>query len=225
MRLPQAPSWNSVLQPEFAAAYWQRLEAFVDHQRRTHPGEIFPPESQVFAALEQVARPATKVVILGQDPYHGPGQAHGLAFSVARGVPPPPSLKNIFRELQADLEIAPPSHGCLDSWARQGVLLLNTVLTVRQGAAHSHRKRGWEVFTDALISTLGQQSPPLVFLLWGNAAISKANLIDQRRHAVLRAAHPSPLSARRGFFGSRPFSQANHFLTQWRRGSVDWRLD
>lgn len=224
MQKPNAPSWQSFLQTQFDAEYWPALERFVDSQRAEYPERIYPPESQVFAAIEHVSRADVKVVLLGQDPYHGPGQAHGFSFSVGPGVKQPPSLKNIFRELEDDQAIPVPDHGSLLAWANQGVLLLNTVLTVREGAANSHRKQGWEKFTDALIESLGQQEDSLVFVLWGNSAIAKKSLIDQKQHAIIESVHPSPLSARRGFFGSRPFSKANQSLVKFGKTPIDWQV-
>ncbi|MER2510308.1 MAG: uracil-DNA glycosylase [Amaricoccus sp.] len=184
---------------------------------------VHPEEAALFRALELTPPEAVKVVILGQDPYHGPGQAHGLSFSVREGVPPPPSLRNIYKELEADLGISPPPHGCLEAWARRGALLLNTVLSVEDGKAGSHRGQGWESVTDAVIRAVND-GPPAVFLLWGAPAAAKARLVDRDRHLVLTAPHPSPLSAYRGFLGCRHFSQANTWLEARGRGAVDWRL-
>jgi len=185
---------------------------------------VFPPAEEVFTALELTPVESVSVVILGQDPYHGEGQAHGLAFSVAPGVTPPPSLRNIYRELESDLGIAPRAHGDLRAWARQGVLLLNTVLTVRAHEAGSHRGRGWEQFSDGVIRAVSRRELPVVFLLWGNPARTRRTLIDADRHIVIESAHPSPLSAYRGFFGSRPFSQANAALRAAGRSPIDWAL-
>jgi len=214
--------WNPVLRGELAKPYWQELQGFLAAERGRHP--VYPAHGDVFAALHLTPRSATKVVILGQDPYHGPGQAHGLAFSVPPGVPPPPSLRNIFAELQADLGIAPPSSGSLERWARQGVLLLNTTLTVRGGASASHQGKGWEVFTDEVIKAVDAKPERVVFLLWGASARRKRSLVDTTRHIVLESPHPSPLSASSGFFGSRPFSRANAALVEAGREPVDWRL-
>ncbi len=214
--------WHPVLRGELAKPYWAGLQAFVAAERDQHP--VHPPAADVFAALHLTPRAATKVVILGQDPYHGAAQAHGLAFSVQPGVAPPPSLRNIFRELQADLGLPPPRHGSLEPWARQGVLLLNTTLTVRGGAAASHQGRGWETFTDEVIKAVDAKPERVVFVLWGAAARRKRLLVDQARHVVLESAHPSPLSASNGFFGSRPFSRANTALVEAGREPVDWRL-
>ena len=174
----------------------------------------------IFNALKSTAYSDVKAVILGQDPYHEPGQAHGLCFSVKEGIDPPPSLVNIFKELKSDLGIDPPPHGCLQQWADRGVLLLNSVLTVRAGKAGSHRNRGWEIFTDRVISLLGQREKPMVFILWGNYARSKKQLVDQSRHLVIESVHPSPLSASRGFFGGRYFSRTNEFLDE----PIDWKI-
>ncbi|MEO5679435.1 MAG: uracil-DNA glycosylase [Acidimicrobiales bacterium] len=214
--------WSPVLGAELAKPYWADLQAFVAGERRQHP--VYPCEGEVFAALHLTPRRGTKVVILGQDPYHGPGQAHGLAFSVMPGVPAPPSLRNIFSELEADLGVPRPSNGSLEPWARQGVLLLNTTLTVRGGAAASHQRRGWERFTDEVIKAVNAKPERVVFVLWGAAARRKRALVDQDRHVVLESAHPSPLSATGGFFGSRPFSRANAALAAVGREPVDWRL-
>ncbi|WP_076068186.1 uracil-DNA glycosylase [Sphingomonas montana] len=184
---------------------------------------VFPPAPEVFRALELTAPADVRVVILGQDPYHGAGQAHGLSFSVRPGVRVPPSLRNVYRELRDDLGVVPASHGHLEAWARQGVLLLNSVLTVAEGQAGAHRRKGWEPFTDAVIAAV-DRGPPAVFLLWGKPAQEKAALVDERRHLVIRSVHPSGLSAHRGFFGSRPFSQANAFLAAQGRGTIDWAL-
>ena len=214
--------WNPVLREELHQPYWSELQSFVEGERTRH--EVFPERDQVFAALHQTPYAEVKVVILGQDPYHGPGQAHGLCFSVRRGVAPPPSLRNIFVELHDDLGIEPPRHGCLDAWSRQGVLLLNTTLTVRRGQAASHQGKGWETFTDRVIRAVSDKPETVVFILWGAAARRKAQLVDRSRHVVIESAHPSPLSARNGFFGSRPFSRANEALVAAGREPVDWRL-
>jgi uracil-DNA glycosylase len=196
-----------------------RLDALVAEGRR-----VMPPPADVFNAPRLTPLEAVRVVILGQDPYPTPGDAHGLAFSVAHGVPVPRSLANIFRELKADLGITPPGHGNLEAWARQGVLLLNAALTVEAGQAGSHRKLGWQALTDAMIRAVATRDEPAVFILWGADAQAKRPLIDPARHAVIESAHPSPLSASRGFFGSRPFSRANAFLRELGLGEVDWRL-
>jgi uracil-DNA glycosylase len=214
--------WNPVLRAEFDKPYWAELQRFVADERSRH--QVFPPPEDVFAALHRTPYAEVKVVILGQDPYHGPGQAHGLCFSVRPGVAPPPSLRNIFTELEADLGIPPPNHGCLDAWADHGVLLLNTTLTVRAHRAASHQKQGWETFTDAVIDAVNAKPERVVFLLWGSAARRKRDRVDRPRHVVIESAHPSPLSAHNGFFGSRPFSRANAALEAAGREPVDWRI-
>ena len=214
--------WNPILREELAQPYWAELQAFVAEERAHH--QVFPPADEVFAALHQTPYASVKVVILGQDPYHGPGQAHGLCFSVRRGVPVPPSLRNIYTELHDDLGITPPRHGNLDAWTRQGVLLLNTSLTVRAHQAASHHGRGWERFTDQVIRAVDAKPERVVFILWGAAARKKRALVDTSRHVVLESAHPSPLSAHNGFFGSRPFSRANAALEAAGREPVDWRI-
>lgn len=214
--------WNPVLRGEFAKPYWTALQAFVAAERQRHT--VFPADGDVFACLHLTPYADTRVLILGQDPYHGPRQAHGLCFSVQRGVPIPPSLANIYAELHDDLGIAPPGHGNLEGWARQGVLLLNTTLTVRAGQAASHQGRGWETFTDEVIAAVNAKDHRVVFILWGSHARRKQELIDARRHVVIESAHPSPLSARNGFFGSRPFSRANVALVEAGLEPIDWRL-
>lgn len=209
-----------MLRGEFAKLYWQQLQAFVADQRSRYT--VFPPAPQVFAALHLTPYAETRVVILGQDPYHGPRQAHGLCFSVHRDVPIPPSLANIYKELESDLGIAPPAHGNLESWARQGVLLLNTTLTVRAGQAASHHGHGWETFTDEVLRVVNAKTQRVVFLLWGSNARKKKSLIDLSRHVVIESAHPSPLSAHNGFFGSRPFSRTNAALVEAGREPIDW---
>lgn len=212
--------WNPVLRSEFAEPYWSELQAFVEDERSRVP--VYPPASQVFAALHLTSLEATRVVILGQDPYHGPGQAHGLCFSVPDGIAIPPSLRNIFQELHDDIGCPIPSHGSLESWARAGVLLLNTTLTVRAGAAASHQGRGWERFTDRVIRAVADKSDGVVFILWGASSRRKKDLIDTTRHVVIESAHPSPLSAHNGFFGSRPFSRANDALISMGHAPIDW---
>lgn len=214
--------WNPVLRGEFAKPYWRALRDFEAAERARHT--VYPPDDEVFTALHLTAFADTRVVILGQDPYHGPRQAHGLCFSVRRGVPVPPSLANIYTELRADLGIATPSHGNLESWARHGVLLLNATLTVRAGEAASHQGRGWETFTDEVLRAVNDKPERVVFVLWGSSARKKRRLVDETRHVVLESAHPSPLSAHNGFFGSRPFSRANAALVEAGRAPVDWRL-
>jgi len=211
-----------VLRGEFAKPYWRTLQQFVADERARHT--VYPPADDVFAALHLTPYEDTRVVILGQDPYHGPRQAHGLCFSVRPGVDVPPSLANVFKELQADLGIAPPGHGHLAAWARQGVLLLNTTLTVRAGQAASHQGKGWELFTDEVLRAVDAKPHRVVFLLWGAAARRKKSFIDLDRHVVLESAHPSPLSAHNGFFGSRPFSRTNAALEQAGLTPIDWHL-
>lgn len=213
--------WNPLLREQFAEPYWDALMSFVAQERSSHP--VYPPHEEVFAALHLTPYAETRVVILGQDPYHGPGQAHGLCFSVRHGVRVPPSLANIYRELRDDLGIDPPNHGNLERWARSGVLLLNTTLTVRGGAAASHQGHGWERFTDHVIETVSAKSSRVVFLLWGAAARRKRSMIDTERHTIIESAHPSPLSAHNGFFGSRPFSRANAALVDAGLQPVDWQ--
>lgn len=215
-------SWKEALAEEFGKPYFESLVRFL-HEEKAAGKKIFPPGSQIFRAFDLTPVPQVKVVILGQDPYHGLGQAHGLSFSVPDGVPAPPSLKNIFREIESDLGIRMSGYPNLEKWARQGVLLLNAVLTVRSGEAASHSKIGWEEFTDAVIKYISDNCEGVVFMLWGNFARSKRGLIDCSRHHVLEAAHPSPL-ARGAFFGCRHFSQANSLLASHGRSPVDWSL-
>ena len=214
--------WNPVLRGEFAKPYWADLQAFVRSERERYP--VYPPHDEVFAALHLTSYADTRVVILGQDPYHGQRQAHGLCFSVREGIALPPSLVNIYKELQSDLGIEPPRHGDLAGWARQGVLLLNTTLTVRGGNAASHQGRGWETFTDEVIGAVSAKDHLVVFILWGSHARRKKQLIDTSRHHVIESAHPSPLSASNGFFGSRPFSRTNAALEAAGLRPIDWRL-
>lgn len=216
-------SWRQVLGPEFSSPYMQQLREFLVAEKADGK-RIFPKGPEYFRALDLTPLSDVRVVILGQDPYHGAGQAHGLCFSVQPGVRPPPSLVNIYKELQADLGIAPARHGFLESWARQGVLLLNSVLTVEEARAASHQGRGWERFTDAVIRTVNDECQNVVFILWGAYAQKKAAFVDQTRHLVLKSPHPSPLSAHNGFFGSRPFSKANAFLVSHGLEPIDWRL-
>lgn len=220
-------SWREALADEFAAPYMADLQRFLV-ERKEAGACIFPRGADWFNALALTPLPAVRAVILGQDPYHGPGQAHGLCFSVPPGVRPPPSLVNIFKELQGDLGLTRPNHGHLVHWARQGVLLLNSVLTVEMGQAGAHARRGWEQFTDAVIARVGAQEAPVAFLLWGAYAQKKAGFIRDvsqgGRHLVLRAPHPSPLSAHNGFFGCGHFSRANEFLEAHGRGPIDWGL-
>jgi uracil-DNA glycosylase len=214
--------WNPLLRGEFEKPYWKQLQAFVDDERRRHT--VYPSREDVFASLRTTPYADVKVLVLGQDPYHGPGQAHGLCFSVQRDVEPPPSLVNIFKELRDDIGIPIPGHGNLEAWARRGVLLLNTTLTVRAGQAASHQGKGWETFTDQVIRVVNEK-PFVVFVLWGAHARKKKVLIDTQRHVVVESAHPSPLSAHNGFFGSRPFSKVNEALRNARLEEIDWSLD
>ncbi len=214
--------WNPILRAEFAKPYWSELQSFVEEERSTHP--VYPPRDEVFAALHLTAYRDVKVVVLGQDPYHGPKQANGLCFSVKPPVKPPPSLANIFKELETDVGVSRPNHGSLEAWARRGVLLLNTTLTVRAHEAASHQRKGWETFTDEVISSVNQKTERVVFVLWGASARKKKSLIDTTTHAVVESAHPSPLSAHRGFFGSKPFSQVNAQLAAAGREPIDWAI-
>ncbi len=214
--------WNPILRGEFDKPYWGDLQTFVAAERQRHA--VYPPHEEVFAALHLTPYADVKVMILGQDPYHGEGQAHGLCFSVRDGVRQPPSLQNILKELESDVGCSPPSHGCLDGWARQGVLLLNATLTVRARQAGSHQGKGWETFTDEVIRAVSAKPERVVFVLWGAYARKKKPLIDAERHVVIESAHPSPLSAHNGFFGSRPFSRANQALVDAGRAPVDWCL-
>ena len=215
--------WDEILQDEFEKEYYKNLQKFLDEEYATQT--IYPERKHVFNSLRYSPYDKTRVVILGQDPYHEPGQAHGLCFSVNRGVKIPPSLSNIYKELQDDLGIPPASHGCLEDWAKQGVLLMNTVLTVRRGQANSHKGKGWEIFTDRVIQCLNEKETPLVFILWGANAKSKGQLITNKNHFLLTGAHPSPLSAYNGFFGGRYFSKANRFLEVTGQETIDWRLE
>ncbi|MDB5709073.1 MAG: ung [Sphingomonas bacterium] len=220
-------SWRTPLAGEFAQAYMQALKDFLMAEKAAGK-QIYPKGVEYFRALDLTPLDKVRVVILGQDPYHGPGQAHGLCFSVKPGVPPPPSLVNIYKEMHADLGIARARHGFLEHWARQGVLLLNSVLTVENGRAASHRERGWEKFTDAVIRLVAARPDPVVFILWGSYAQKKAAFVEEvargGRHLVLKAPHPSPLSAHAGFFGSKPFSQTNAFLEGHGSAPIDWQL-
>ncbi len=217
-------SWKEALQEEFGKPYFAELKAFLVEEKKKGL-TIYPPGKEIFNAFNYTPFKDVKVVIIGQDPYHGVGQAHGLSFSVKKGVNPPPSLKNIFKEIQNDLGIAPPNHGELTAWAKQGVLLLNATLTVRAKQPGSHQKKGWENFTDSVIKTLSDKKEKLVFLLWGRFAQDKAQLIDTQKHTVLTAAHPSPYSANNGFFGCKHFSKTNAVLTQHGLTPIDWSLN
>jgi len=217
------PEWLEVLGKEFEADYMKRLRAFLLERKRAG-ATIYPPGSQIFNALDSTPLSRVKAVILGQDPYHGPGQAHGLCFSVQQGVRPPPSLVNIFTEIRSDLGHPPPGHGCLQAWADRGVLLLNAVLTVERGRAGAHQGQGWERFTDRAVEAVDRHCEHVVFLLWGGQARKKGAGIDRSRHLVLEAPHPSPLSAHRGFLGCRHFSKANAWLESRGVAPIDWRL-
>ena len=215
-------NWEELFRQEEQKEYYRKLMQFLDEEYAQKT--IYPPREDVFTCFTSCPLQDVKVVILGQDPYHQPQQAHGLCFSVRKGVPVPRSLKNIYRELKGDLGVDAPSHGCLLEWARQGVFLMNTVMTVREGEAYSHNKKGWEVFTDTVISVLNEQEQGIVFVLWGNHAQKKARLITGPQHRIIQSAHPSPLSASRGFFGSKPFSTINTCLKEMGRTPIDWRL-
>lgn len=214
--------WNPILRGEFEKPYWPPLQQFVAQERGRFT--VFPPNDEVFAALHLTPYEKTRVLILGQDPYHGPRQAHGLCFSVRHGIQLPPSLVNIYAELRDDLGLEIPNHGNLEAWARQGVLLLNTTLTVRSGKAGSHHGKGWETFTDEVIRAVNDKPHRVVFILWGSKARQKKAFVDLSRHVVIESAHPSPLSAHNGFFGSRPFSRANTALIEAGLEPIDWRI-
>ncbi|MWC27399.1 uracil-DNA glycosylase [Paenibacillus sp. MMS18-CY102] len=214
--------WLEKLGDELVQPYFEQLQLKLDDQ---YEGEtVFPPREHVFNALEYTSYEQTRVVIIGQDPYHGEGQANGLSFSVRPGVRIPPSLRNIYKELNEDIGCPIPDHGSLESWAKQGVLLLNSVLTVREGQPNSHKKLGWERFTDRVIAVLNERATPVVFVLWGSHAQEKAAAIAQDKHGIIASVHPSPLAARKGFFGSRPFSRANELLMGWGLAPIDWRI-
>ncbi|HOO42748.1 MAG TPA: uracil-DNA glycosylase [Bacteroidales bacterium] len=215
-------SWKKMLEPEFSKPYFENIVSFL-HSEKKKGKTIYPAGRQIFNAFEMTPVSDLKVLLLGQDPYHRPGQAHGLSFSVPRNTVPPPSLKTIFAELNADTGIVPPSHGCLEAWAAQGVMLLNAILTVEAGKPASHSHIGWMEFTDAVIRTVSEKKDNIVFLLWGNFARSKRSLIDSSRHCILEAAHPSPL-ARGAFYGSRPFSKTNAYLVSKGIRPIDWHL-
>lgn len=214
--------WAPLLEEQFSMPYYIELRKFLVEEYNRHT--VYPSMYDIFSALHLTGYADTKVVILGQDPYHGPGQAHGLSFSVKPGVPAPPSLQNIFKELQDDLGCYVPNNGCLVKWAEQGVLLLNTVLTVRAHTANSHKGKGWEALTDQIITLMNRREKPVVFILWGSPAQQKLKLIDTAKHCVICSPHPSPLSAYRGFFGSKPFSRANRFLKEQGLNEIDWQI-
>ncbi|WP_053364465.1 uracil-DNA glycosylase [Bacillus sp. FJAT-27251] len=216
-------TWGELLQDEFSKPYFRDLEGFLEKEFEERT--IYPARENIFNALKYTDYDEVKVVLLGQDPYHGEGQAHGLSFSVQPGVKIPPSLRNIYKELHEDLGCDIPKIGYLKKWADQGVLLLNTVLTVREGEAHSHKGKGWEKLTDRVISLLNERETPVIFLLWGRPAQSKMKLIDRDRHYIISSAHPSPLSASRGFFGSKPFSKINDYLRNMGENEIDWQIE
>ena len=215
--------WDDILKDEWEKPYYQKLRAFLKSEYSKYT--VYPNMYDIFNALKYTSFEDTKVVIIGQDPYHEPNQAHGLCFSVKKGNPPPPSLINIYKALNNDIGFIPPNHGELTKWAKQGVLLLNTVLTVRRGQANSHKDRGWEIFTDCIISKLNSKTTPVVFLLWGSHAKTKAEIINNPLHKKLFAVHPSPLSAYKGFFDCKHFSQANEWLTKGDLSPIDWNLE
>jgi uracil-DNA glycosylase len=222
MNISLPTDWQAALGAEFEKPYFQRLSDFVDAERAEH--KIYPPEDQVFSAFNHTPLEQVKVFILGQDPYHGPNQAHGLAFSVQPGIAPPPSLVNIFKEMRDDVGCKIPNNGYLVPWAERGVMLLNAVLTVRAHQANSHKSKGWEKFTDATIRAVNDKAEHVVFVLWGGYAQKKIPLIDDTRHTIVKSVHPSPLSAHNGFFGSRPFSQINAALEAHGQAPIDWQL-
>ncbi|MBR6798528.1 MAG: uracil-DNA glycosylase [Firmicutes bacterium] len=215
-------SWDKVLEGEFDKEYYQKLRQFLIGEYRSRA--VYPDMYSIFNALKYTAYEDVKAVILGQDPYHQPGQAHGLCFSVKKGIQIPPSLVNIYKELESDLGIKPPSHGYLESWARNGVLLLNTVLTVRDSQANSHKGKGWEIFTDRVIELINEREKPMVFILWGNNAKAKEKLITNPAHCIIKSAHPSPLSAHYGFWGGKYFSRTNEFLISTGQEPIDWSI-
>ena len=215
--------WDNLLEDEFQKDYYKDLRSFLIEEYKNKT--VFPKMEDIFTALKLTPYRDVKAVILGQDPYHGPGQSHGLAFSVKKGVRIPPSLRNMYKEMNTDLAIPIPNNGYLEKWAREGVLLLNTSLTVRQAEANSHRKIGWEKFTDRIIQVLNEREEPLIFILWGNNAKSKEKYITNKNHCILKSVHPSPLSASRGFFGTKPFSKTNAFLKSVGEKEIDWRIE
>lgn len=216
-------SWKEILKDEFKAPYFNALKQFLIEEKKNHI--IYPPGEQIFSAFNFTPFDKVRVVIIGQDPYHGESQAHGLCFSVTKGIKKPPSLLNIFKEIKNDLGFDIPSHGNLEKWAHQGVLLLNATLTVRANEAASHQKKGWETFTNEVIRKLSSEKEHLIFLLWGNYAIAKKELIDQSKHYILSSVHPSPLSASRGFFGNKHFTKVNQILQNFEEDAIDWKID
>ncbi len=217
-------SWHEKLKEEIKKPYIAELKKFLASEKE-RGASVYPPEPLVFSAFAHTPYDKVKVVIIGQDPYHGPGQAHGLSFSVPCGISPPPSLQNIFKEIRDDIGAPPPSGGCLTAWARRGVLLLNATLTVRASEPKSHYGKGWEQFTDAVVAALAEREDPIVFLLWGKSAGEKCAKLSRSRHTLLTASHPSPYSAASGFFGCRHFSKANALLASWGKEPIDWRID
>ena len=215
-------SWQAVLAAEFDKPYMVALQRFLEAEYESQT--IYPPLPEIFTAFQQSSYEAVRVLVFGQDPYHGPGEAHGLSFSVKPGIKVPPSLRNMYKELGTDLDCTKPNNGYLLPWAAQGVMMLNAVLTVRHKSPNSHQKQGWETFTDAVIKTISSRDEPVVFVLWGAKAKKKLKLVDTERHHVITSAHPSPLSARHGFFGSKPFSQVNTTLAQWGKAPIDWQI-
>ena len=221
--LPPIPApWRPLLSAELAEPYFKNLKQFVESEQKRHT--VYPPDREIFSALKLTPYDSVKVLLLGQDPYPGKGQAHGLCFSVKPGIKPPASLRNIYKELQSDVGFRIPNNGYLVPWAKQGILMLNAVLTVRAGVPNSHKGRGWEAFTDSIISSVSERDSAIVFVLWGAYAQKKIKLIDTERHVVIQSAHPSPLSARNGFFGSRPFSAINIALRSMGKSEIDWQI-
>ena len=216
------PSWLAVLEDEFSKPYIQELRKFLQEEQLQH--KVYPPNKDIFNAFWSTPFNKVRVVILGQDPYHGPGEAHGLSFSVQKGIAIPPSLRNMYKELQNDLQISPAVHGNLQHWAEQGILLLNTVLTVRHKTPNSHQNKGWEQLTDRAIAELSAKKENIVFILWGSKAKAKSKLIDTNKHHIIHSAHPSPLSAHNGFLGSKPYSKTNTLLTQSGLSPIDWKI-
>lgn len=223
MKLNLSNDWQGLLKDEMNKKYYAKLEEFLEEEYKTRT--IYPEKDNIFSALEHTSYKDTKAVILGQDPYHGPNQSHGLAFSVKPGVRIPPSLRNMYKELKEDLNCYIPDNGYLKKWAKEGVLLLNTSLTVRDGEANSHRKIGWEIFTDKIIKLLNERKDPIVFILWGNNAIKKEEFITNTNHHIIKSFHPSPLSASRGFFGTKPYSRTNDFLKSIGKEPIDWQIE
>lgn len=214
--------WDELLKPEFDKEYYQELRKFLVNEYKTQ--KIHPDMDEIFSALKLSSYKDTKILLLGQDPYHGEGQAHGLAFSVKPGITPPPSLKNMYKEIESELGIKPPNNGYLVSWAKQGILMINTVLTVRDGLANSHKRRGWEIFTDRIIELLNEKDEPVIFILWGNNAKTKKKLITNKNHFIIEGVHPSPLSASRGFFGCGHFKKVNEILKSLGKKEIDWSI-